>query len=122
MCTSLKLACVNAQDGRLPPEAAMPSFAEIQSVVGVPEYYAEAERYAVASESKETPGTSDEEIEKSSSAFEDVSPTSSSSSNSGQAIPKEVDVSIAFDDDSPSSVDDAADRYSHHFQVPSTQQ
>lgn len=112
MCTSLKLACVNAQGGRLPPEAAMPSFAEIQSVVGVPEYYAEAERYAVPSESKEMPGSSVGEIEESSSAFDDVSPTSSSS-NSGQAV--EVDVSIAFDDDSPSSVDDAADRCSHHY-------
>ena len=111
---SLKLACVNAQDGRLPPEAAMPSFAEIQSVVGVPEYYAEAERYAVPSESKEMPGSSGGETEESSSAFDDVSPTSSSS-NSGQAVPKEVDVSIAFNDDSPSSVDDAADRYSHHY-------
>ncbi|KAK9903591.1 hypothetical protein WJX75_009441 [Coccomyxa subellipsoidea] len=106
---AMQTALTGLKDGRLPPEAAMPSFAEIQSVVGVPEYYAEAELYAVPSESKEMPGSSGGETEESSSAFDDVSPTSSSS-NSGQAVPKEVDVSIAFDDDSPSSVDDAADR------------
>lgn len=34
------------QAGRLPPDSALPSFADIQSAVGFPEYYSEATRYA----------------------------------------------------------------------------
>lgn len=34
------------QEGIVPPETALPSFADIQSAIGFPQYFAEAERYA----------------------------------------------------------------------------
>ena len=37
------------QEGRIPQKDMLPSFADIQSAVGFPEYYAEAARYAVRS-------------------------------------------------------------------------
>eukprot|EP00850_Spirogloea_muscicola_P014435 SM000103S09527 [mRNA] locus=s103:504523:507417:- [translate_table: standard] len=37
------------KSGRLPPPAVLPTFEEIKSVVGFPEYYADAQRYATES-------------------------------------------------------------------------
>ncbi len=104
--TGLKHACVGAQGGRVPPEAALPSFAEIQSAVGFPQYFAEAERYAVPDDSEETPeppsnsssgSSSGSSSESASPAAEDGSATTSTSGGEASAI--EIDVSITFEDE-----------------------
>ena len=100
--TGLKHACTGAQGGRVPPEAALPSFAEIQSAVGFPQYFAEAERYAVPDDSEETPeppsgSGSGSSSESASPAAEDGSATTSTSGGEASAI--EIDVSITFEDE-----------------------
>uniref|UniRef100_A0A061RPP0 Phosphoenolpyruvate carboxylase family protein isoform 2 n=1 Tax=Tetraselmis sp. GSL018 TaxID=582737 RepID=A0A061RPP0_9CHLO len=46
---SLKAACQGLREGRVPGPEDLPSFANLQSVVGFPEYFQEAARYAVSS-------------------------------------------------------------------------
>lgn len=41
-------ALVDTQEGRIPEPSALPSFEELQAVVGFPEHYAEEARYAVS--------------------------------------------------------------------------
>ncbi len=93
-------APIPAQEGRLPPDSALPSFADIQSAVGFPEYYAEAARYAV-------PSTPDASMPSASAADqEEVFPAEGDGASVGigsggnEAVDAEVHISFGDDQDS----------------------
>lgn len=100
-------ASMTLQDGRLPPKTALPSFADIQSAVGFPEYYAEAARYTMQSAPDElTPSASAASQEQLSRAEEDAAPPGT---RSGKCAAADTEVAISFEDDQ-ATTNKSADR------------
>lgn len=97
-----RIAPMTVQDGRLPPDTALPSFADIQSAVGFPEYYAEAARYAMQSTS-DVPTTSSSAA----ASQEPVPPADEEAvagiGSGGKSAAVESEVAISFEDEQASS-------------------
>lgn len=99
---AMQTALTDLKDGRLPPDTALPSFADIQSAVGFPEYYAEAARYAVPSFSgASTTSASVASHGQVSPAEEYAAPSGSGSS--GENAVEESEVAISFEDEEVST-------------------
>ena len=92
------------QAGQLPPANMMPSFQDMQETLGFPEYFAQAERYAV-SDSSSTSGVSTSRASRSPyiSSTESAQPTSSEPRPAG--TPSEEAASAAGVGAQPSSRD-----------------
>ncbi|BDA50301.1 probable 2,3-dimethylmalate lyase at N-terminal half [Coccomyxa sp. Obi] len=92
---AMQAALTDLKDGRLPPDTALPSFADIQSAVGFPQYYAEAARYAV---------TSTTDASTIAASQEQVSPAEGDAAiGSGENAAGDFEVAISFEDEEAST-------------------
>ncbi|CAL8465196.1 g4731 [Coccomyxa elongata] len=104
---AMQTALTDLKDGRLPPNSALPSFADIQSAVGFPEYYAEAARYAVQSTPNASTTSATAASQEQVSPADEDAPQSGIGSGRNAGVDSEVAICI---EDEQASTNRGADR------------